>query len=81
MDTPVRAKGASTHPSEHSIPVRSGGFAKGRGLPLRSTIRLGSEAEAQRRRLRWGPNLDEARAQALRSINRGLGPANPKLET
>ena len=28
----------------------------------------------------WGPDLDEARAQALRSINRGLGPANPKLD-
>ena len=28
----------------------------------------------------WGPDLDEARAQALRSINRGLGPATPKLD-
>ncbi|CAE7275931.1 yciC, partial [Symbiodinium sp. CCMP2456] len=28
----------------------------------------------------WGPDLDEARAQALRSINRGLGPSTPKLD-
>ena len=28
----------------------------------------------------WGPELDEARAQCLRSINRGLGPATPKLD-
>ncbi|CAE7405213.1 unnamed protein product, partial [Symbiodinium necroappetens] len=28
----------------------------------------------------WGPDLDEARAQCLRSVNRGLGPATPKLD-
>ena len=28
----------------------------------------------------WGPDRDEARAQALRSINRGLGPSTPKLD-
>ena len=81
MDSPVSHKR-----NLPSLPVtRESRFAVGALLKAggyRSSAQYVSVAKQKHREagFSWGPDLDEARAQCLRSINRGLGLATPKLD-